>query len=60
MPIAKIKADDSSKEGWDVIKPQLEEAKSGDTITVTTRMCGIWCREEKGLSMDANLVFLHG
>ena len=26
--------DDSGKEGWDVIKPQLEEAKSGDTVTV--------------------------
>ena len=26
--------DDSDKEGWDVIKPQLEEAKSGDTVTV--------------------------
>ena len=25
---------DSGKEGWDVIKPQLEEAKSGDTVTV--------------------------
>ena len=26
--------DDSGKEGWDVIKPQLEEAKAGDTVTV--------------------------
>lgn len=26
--------DDSGKEGWDVIKPQLEEAKSGGTVTV--------------------------
>ena len=26
--------DDSGKEGWDVIKPHLEEAKSGDTVTV--------------------------
>ena len=26
--------DDSGKEGWDVIKPQLEEAKPGDTVTV--------------------------
>ena len=26
--------DNSGKEGWDVIKPQLEEAKSGDTVTV--------------------------
>ena len=26
--------DDSGKEGWDVIKPQLEEAKSGETVTV--------------------------
>ena len=26
--------DDSGKKGWDVIKPQLEEAKSGDTVTV--------------------------
>ena len=26
--------DESGKEGWDVIKPQLEEAKSGDTVTV--------------------------
>ena len=26
--------DDSGKEGWDVIKTQLEEAKSGDTVTV--------------------------
>lgn len=26
--------DDSGKEGWDVIKPQLAEAKSGDTVTV--------------------------
>ena len=26
--------DDSGKEGWDIIKPQLEEAKSGDTVTV--------------------------
>lgn len=26
--------DDSGKEGWDVIKPQLEKAKSGDTVTV--------------------------
>ena len=26
--------DDSGKEGWDVIKPQLEEAKVGDTVTV--------------------------
>ena len=26
--------DDSGKEGWDVIKPQLEEAKAGDTVTI--------------------------
>ena len=26
--------DESGKEGWDVIKPQLEEAKAGDTVTV--------------------------
>ena len=26
--------DDSGKEGWDVIKPQLEKAKAGDTVTV--------------------------
>ena len=26
--------DDSGKEGWDVIKPQLEKAKSGETVTV--------------------------
>ena len=26
--------DDSGKEGWDVIKLQLEEAKAGDTVTV--------------------------
>ncbi len=26
--------DDSGKEGWDVIKQQLEEAKAGDTVTV--------------------------
>ena len=26
--------DDSGKKGWDVIKPQLEEAKPGDTVTV--------------------------
>ena len=26
--------DNSGKEGWDVIKPQLEEAKPGDTVTV--------------------------
>ena len=26
--------DDSGKEGWDVIKPQLEKAESGDTVTV--------------------------
>ena len=26
--------DDSGKEGWDVIKPQLEMAKSGETVTV--------------------------
>ena len=26
--------DNGGKEGWDVIKPQLEEAKSGDTVTV--------------------------
>ena len=26
--------DDSGKEGWDVIKPQLEEAKAGDIVTV--------------------------
>ena len=26
--------DDSGKEGWDVIKPQLENAKSGETVTV--------------------------
>ena len=26
--------DDSGKEGWDVIMPQLEEAKAGDTVTV--------------------------
>ena len=26
--------DESDKEGWDVIKPQLEEAKAGDTVTV--------------------------
>ena len=26
--------DDSGKEGWDVIKPQLEKAKPGDTVTV--------------------------
>ena len=26
--------DNSGKEGWDVITPQLEEAKSGDTVTV--------------------------
>ena len=26
--------DDSGKKGWDVIKPQLEEAKAGDTVTV--------------------------
>ena len=26
--------DDSGKEGWDVIKPQLEETKPGDTVTV--------------------------
>ena len=25
---------ESGKEGWDVIKPELEEAKSGDTVTV--------------------------
>lgn len=25
---------DSGKEGWDVIKPQLEKAKSGETVTV--------------------------
>ena len=24
----------------------------------STQMCGIWCKKEKGLSMDANLVFL--
>ena len=49
QPIAKIKTDngndnstsikpyikdDSGKEGWDVIKPQLENAKSGETVTV--------------------------
>ena len=49
QPIAKIKIDngnnnstsikpyikdDSGKEGWDVIKPQLEKAKSGETVTV--------------------------
>ena len=50
QPIAKIKIDDgnednstsikpyikddSGKEGWDVIKPQLENAKSGETVTV--------------------------
>ena len=26
--------DDSGKEGWDVIKPQLEKAESGETVTV--------------------------
>lgn len=26
--------DDSGKEGWDVIKSQLEDAKAGDTVTV--------------------------
>ena len=26
--------DDSGKEGWDVIKPQLEKAKSGEIVTV--------------------------
>ena len=26
--------DDSGKEGWDVIKPQLEDTKAGDTVTV--------------------------
>ena len=26
--------DDSGKEGWDIIKPQLENAKSGETVTV--------------------------
>ena len=26
--------DESDKEGWDVIKPQLEETKAGDTVTV--------------------------
>ena len=26
--------DNSGKEGWDVIKPQLENAKSGETVTV--------------------------
>ena len=26
--------DETGKEGWDVIKPQLEEAKAGDTVTV--------------------------
>ena len=26
--------DNSGNEGWDVIKPQLEEAKSGETVTV--------------------------
>ena len=50
QPIAKIKIDDgnednstsikpyikddSGKEGWDVIKPQLEKAESGETVTV--------------------------
>lgn len=49
QPIAKLKIDngnnnstsikpyikdDSGKEGWDVIKPQLEKAKSGETVTV--------------------------
>ena len=38
--------DDSGKEGWDVIKPQLEEAKSGDTVTVamngTTVVLDVW------------------
>ena len=27
-------------------------------LLFSTRMWGIWCREEKGVSMDANLVFL--
>ena len=27
-------------------------------LLFSTRMCGIWRRKEKGLSMDANLVFL--
>ena len=27
-------------------------------IYFATRMCGIWCKKEKGVSMDANLVFL--
>ena len=26
--------DDSGKKGWDVIKPQLEDTKAGDTVTV--------------------------
>ena len=26
-------------------------------VEISTRMCGIWCKKEKELSMDANLVF---
>ena len=33
-PIKPYIKGESGKEGWDVIKPELEEAKSGDTVTV--------------------------
>ena len=27
-------------------------------VEISTQMCGIWCKKEKGLSTNANLVFL--
>ena len=27
-------------------------------VEISTQMCGIWCKKEKGLSMNVNLVFL--